>query len=63
MIIQLRPEHHHCHRRRCSFAPASLHVYRRALARRIGLPPGERPAHVLDTLARSLLDARCARLG
>ncbi|NTU81367.1 MAG: hypothetical protein HGA45_18645 [Chloroflexales bacterium] len=58
MIIQLRPERHYANRRRCSFAPESLHVYRRALARRIGLPPGERPACVLDTLARSLLRAR-----
>jgi hypothetical protein len=62
MIIQLRPveQHHHAHRRRCSFAPNSLHVYRRALIRRIGLPSGGRPAAVLDTVARSLLRARVA---
>lgn len=60
MIIQLRPSHHHAHRRRCSFAPSSLHVYRRALARRFGLPTGDRPAAVLDTLARAILRARVA---
>lgn len=62
MIIQLRPaqHHHHAHRRRCSFAPSSLHVYRRALIRRIGLQSAGRPARVLDTLARSLLRARVA---
>ena len=62
-IIQLRPgqrPHHHANRRRCSFAPVSLHVYRRALVRRFGLPLGSRPAVVLDTLARSLLRARVA---
>jgi hypothetical protein len=58
MIIPLHPEHHYAHRRRCSFAPLSLHVYRRVLARRIGIPPGERPACMLDTLARALLRAR-----
>ncbi|HMQ31287.1 MAG TPA: hypothetical protein PKD53_11195 [Chloroflexaceae bacterium] len=60
MIIQLRPAHHHAHRRRCSFAPISLHVYRRALARRFGLTAGARPAGALDTLARALLRARVA---
>lgn len=60
MIIQLRPVHHHAHRRRCSFAPVSLHVYRRALVRRFGLPAGARPAHVLDALARALRRARVA---
>lgn len=60
IITQLRPERHHAHRRRCSFAPASLHVYRRALARRFGLPTGDRPACVLDALARALLSARVA---
>lgn len=58
MIIQLHSERHYAHRRRCSFAPLSLHIYRRALARRIGLMPGERPAHILDALARALLTAR-----
>lgn len=58
IITQLRPGHHHVHRRRCSFAPSSLHVYRRALARRFGLPAGERPARFLDTIARALLKAR-----
>lgn len=60
IITQLRPEHHHAHRRRCSFAPTSLHVYRRALVRRIGLPAAGRPACVLDALARALLRARVA---
>lgn len=62
MIIQLRPteHHHHAHRRRCRFAPTSLHVYRRALIRRIGLTGAGRPAAVLDTIARSLLGARVA---
>ncbi|GAB4441946.1 MAG: hypothetical protein OHK0015_39860 [Chloroflexi bacterium OHK40] len=60
MIIQLRPHHHHANRRRCNFAPYSLHVYRRALIRRFGLPSGGRPAHVLDKVARSLLRARVA---
>jgi hypothetical protein len=60
MIIELRPSHHHAHRRRSSFAPESLHVYRRALVRRIGLPAGERPASVLDALARALLRSRVA---
>lgn len=62
MIIQLRPtEHHHrAHRRRCRFAHSSLHVYRRALIRRIGLTGGGRPACVLDSVARSLLRARVA---
>lgn len=62
-IIQLRPaqrRHHHTNRRRCRFAPSSLHVYRRALVRRFGLPEGKRPAAVLDTLARALLRARVA---
>ena len=58
MIIPLRSERYYIHRRRCSFAPLSLHIYRRALVRRIGLIPGERPAHILDTLARALLTAR-----
>ncbi len=58
MIIQLRPAHHYAHRRRCSFAPLSLHVYRRVLARRFNLPPGARPACVLDRVARTLLNAR-----
>lgn len=58
---QRRPEHHHAHRRRRGFAPASLHVYRRALARRFGLAPGARPAQVLDTVARAVLSARVAR--
>jgi hypothetical protein len=62
MIIQLRPSepHHRARRRRSSFAPSSLHVYRRALLRRFGLPTSSRPAFVLDTLARTLLDARVA---
>jgi hypothetical protein len=60
IITQLRPEHRHTHRRRCSFAPTSLHVYRRALVRRFGLPAGDRPACVLDALARALLRARIA---
>jgi hypothetical protein len=62
MIIQLRPQEtqHHARRRRCSFAPASLHVYRRALIRRIGLPSSRRPACILDAVARSLLAARLA---
>lgn len=60
MIIQLRPTHHYANRRRCTFAPLSLHVYRRALLRRIGLTPAHRPACVLDTLARALLRARVA---
>lgn len=58
MIISLRSERHYAHRRRCSFAPLSLHIYRRALVRRIGLPPSERPASILDALARALLTAR-----
>jgi hypothetical protein len=58
MIIQLRPRRRHAHRRRCSFAPASLHVYRRALVRRIGLLGTGRPAVVLDRLASALLRAR-----
>ena len=58
MIIPLRSERYYIHRRRCSFAPLSLHIYRRALVRRIGLIPGERPAHILDALARALLAAR-----
>lgn len=65
VIIQLRPNQqqtprHTTHRRRCSFATASLHVYRRVLRRRIGLTDGGRPACVLDTLARTLLQARAA---
>jgi hypothetical protein len=60
MIIQLRPTPRHAHRRRCSFARTSLHVYRRALIRRIGLPGSGRPAFVLDNLARALLEARVA---
>lgn len=59
MIVQLYPlPHRHTHRRRCCFAPASLHVYRRALIRRIGLSSAGRPASVLDTVARALLQAR-----
>jgi hypothetical protein len=58
IITQLRPSHHHAHRRRCSFAPTSLHVYRRVLARRFGLPSGDRPATFLNTIARALLSAR-----
>ncbi len=60
MIVQLFPQPHRlaAHRRRCSFAPCSLHVYRRALIRRIGLTSGGRPAAVLDAVARSLLQAR-----
>lgn len=57
-ITAPRSGRHHIHRRRCSFAPASLHVYRRALARRFGLPAGERPARLLDSIARALLAAR-----
>ncbi|WP_129673655.1 hypothetical protein [Candidatus Chloroploca sp. Khr17] len=63
MIIQLRPSPHvphHAHRRRCYFAPETLHLYRRVLVRRIGITPGARPASILDTLARALLDARVA---
>jgi len=61
MIVHLFPEpvpHRHPYRRLCSFAPASLHVYRRAHIRRIGLPAGNRPAAVLDAVARALLQAR-----
>jgi len=58
MMIPLRPERHYAHRRRCSFAPLSLHIYRRALMRRIGLIPGARPASILDALAQALLAAR-----
>jgi hypothetical protein len=61
MIVHLFPEaapHRHPYRRLCSFAPASLHVYRRALIRRIGLPAANRPAAVLDAVARALLQAR-----
>ncbi len=61
MIVHLFPEsapHRHPYRRLCHFAPASLHVYRRALIRRIGLPAGNRPAAVLDAVARALLQAR-----
>lgn len=58
IITPLHRDHHHVHRRRCSFAPTSLHVYRRALARRFGFPAGDRPACVLNTIARALLDAR-----
>jgi hypothetical protein len=61
MIVHLFPEpvpHRHPYRRLCSFAPASLHVYRRAPIRRIGLPAGNRPAAVLDAVARALLQAR-----
>jgi len=60
IIIPFKPnaEPWHAHRRRCAFAPASLHVHRRALARRFGLPRGERPAVLLNTLARTILAAR-----
>ncbi|MCS6880546.1 MAG: hypothetical protein RMK84_13680 [Oscillochloridaceae bacterium] len=61
MIVHPFPEpapHRHPYRRLCSFAPASLHVYRRALLRRFGLPAGNRPAAVLDAVARALLQAR-----
>lgn len=62
MIIQLRPSEPQprARRRRSSFAPSSLHVYRRALARRFGISCGGRPAVILDALARTLLDARVA---
>jgi hypothetical protein len=60
MIIKLRPKPRRAHRRRCSFAPNSLHVYRRALVRRIGLSYSGRPACFLDNLARALLRARVA---
>jgi hypothetical protein len=60
MIIQLRPKPRRTRRRSCSFARNSLHVYRRALVRRIGLRCSSRPALMLDTLARALLQARVA---
>lgn len=60
MIIQLRPQPRRTHRRRCRFARNSLHVYRRALVRRIGLRCSARPAFILDNLARALLQARVA---
>ncbi|NJN19532.1 MAG: hypothetical protein HC822_26460 [Oscillochloris sp.] len=53
-------EGRHAHRRRSSFAPVSLHTYRRALIRRMGLHEAGRPALVLDNVALALLRARCA---
>jgi hypothetical protein len=58
IITPLHRDHHHVHRRRCSFAPTSLHVYRRSLARRFGLPAADRPARFLDAIASALLRAR-----
>lgn len=46
------------HVRRRARCQTSLHTYRRALARRLGLPSAGRPAGVLDTIARQLLAAR-----
>jgi hypothetical protein len=48
------------HRRRRAQCPRSLHIYRRALIRRIGLSGGGRPAQLLDTVARTLIAARVA---
>ncbi len=60
IIIPFKPnaEPWHAHRRRCAFAPASLHVYRRSLVRRFGLPEAGRPAAALNKLARAMLSAR-----
>lgn len=46
------------HVRGCAFAPRSLHIYRRALLRRIGVPAGDRPAAPLNALAMALIAAR-----
>lgn len=46
--------------RRRPSCPRSLHIYRRALLRRMALPAGDRPAYVLDSLARALISARVA---
>ncbi len=46
------------HRRLCRLAPASPHVYRRALIYRLGVADGRRPAAVFNTIARALRDAR-----
>lgn len=45
--------------RRRAFAPHSLHTHRRALLRRAGMSCcAERPAIVMDTIVRALLEAR-----
>ncbi len=61
MIVRLFPEaapHRHPYRRLCSFAPASLHVYRRPLIRRTGFPAATRPAALLDAGPRASPPAR-----
>jgi hypothetical protein len=49
------------HSRRRAHSPRSLHIYRRALLRRLGVSSsGTRPACVMDAIARELLAARIA---
>ncbi len=56
--VRLTPSPHQHTRRRAVTTP-SLHTHRRALLRRAGLGCGtDRPAAVLDTVVRALLEAR-----